>query len=94
MARRPDDAVLPDWAGIYWRGWHDLRFDRQYGAFGGESPISFTSIDRYAARFGIERAEFATFLALVTAMDEEYLAHVDRTAKAKADAEKSRAGTQ
>lgn len=89
IAKRPDDAVVPEYAGTFWRGWHDLRFDRQYGAFGGESPISFASIDRYAIRYGISNSDFDTFLAVVCGMDEEYLQHVDRVAKAKAEADKT-----
>lgn len=79
---RPDDTKVPEWAATVWRAWHALRFDRQYGAFGGESQISFTAIDRYAIRYGISGTAFETFMALICAMDDEYLQYVARVAKA------------
>ena len=66
---------------MFWRGWHDLRFDRQYGAFGGQSQISFGSIDGYARRYGIAGVLFETFKAVVLEMDNEYLLHVEREAE-------------
>ncbi len=70
---------------MYWRAWHTLRYDRQYGAFGGETPIAFLSLDAYARRYDIQGVEFETFLALVGAMDDEYLEHVARRDKAARD---------
>lgn len=89
-AKRPDDAHIPEWAETYWRAWHALRFDRQYGAFGGESPISFASLNAYADRYGIAGIQFETFLALVGAMDDEYLQHAAKIAKEARDAEERR----
>lgn len=73
----------------FWRAWHALRFDRQYGAMGGESPISFMSIDAYARRY-VEDEEFDRFFVLVGAMDDEYLKHVKRVADAEKQAEENR----
>lgn len=81
MATRPDDAFVPEWAETYWRAWHALRFDRQYGAMGGQSPITFVSLDAYARRYAIVDMQFETLLVLVGAMDEEYLEHVARVAE-------------
>ncbi|MCW2195033.1 hypothetical protein AB7M45_007806 [Bradyrhizobium elkanii] len=81
---------MPFWAGTYWRAWHALRFDRQYGAMGGQSPITFLSIDTYARRYDIRGVEFETFLAFVSAMDEEFLEHVQREADREKEAEESR----
>lgn len=53
-----------------------LRFDRQYGAFGGETPISFMALDGYARRYGIEGEAFERFLAFLTALDDEWLEYV------------------
>ncbi|NEV75464.1 hypothetical protein DYI24_00010 [Rhodopseudomonas sp. BR0C11] len=72
---------MPEWCGTVWRAWHALRFDRHYGAFGGQTQISFLAIDRYAARYGISGTEFETFFALICAMDDEYLQHVAREAE-------------
>lgn len=57
---------------IYWRAWHALRFDRNY-TFGGEAPIPFSSVDRYASRHGINGIEFDFLFRLVTSLDIEYL---------------------
>ena len=92
-AKRPDDAVVPEWAETYWRAWHALRFDRQYGAFGGETPISFMSLDAYARRYSIAGFQFEVFLALVGALDDEYLQHVARREKEAKDAEEQKRET-
>ncbi|OKO83382.1 hypothetical protein AC629_22850 [Bradyrhizobium sp. NAS80.1] len=81
---------MPPGAERYWRAWHALRFDRQYGAMGGESPIMFLSIDAYARRYRIRGAAFETFHALVGAMDEEYLEHVQRKADDARQADEER----
>ncbi|MHC2251040.1 hypothetical protein ACVILK_000732 [Bradyrhizobium embrapense] len=57
---------------------------------GGESPITFLSIDAYARRYGICGVEFETFLALVGGLDEEYLEHVAREARKEREAEDNR----
>lgn len=58
---------------MFWQGWMILRYDRQYGAMGGETPIPFRAYDEYARRYGIEGDDFEVFLACVSAMDAEYL---------------------
>ena len=55
---------------------------------GGESPISFVAIDRFATRHGIEGSEFDILEALVREMDAEYLAHLDERRKAEEDERK------
>lgn len=57
---------------------------------GGESPISFLSIDTYARRYEIRGIEFETFLAFVSAMDEEYLEHAQREAEKEREAAENR----
>ncbi|WP_027578486.1 hypothetical protein [Bradyrhizobium sp. Ai1a-2] len=63
---------------------------------GGESPITFLSLDAYARRYGIAGVEFEHFLALVGAMDEEYLEHIARIMKAEKEraAEEARMKTR
>jgi hypothetical protein len=73
----------------HWEAWQTLRFDRQFGALGGETPISFVALDTYARRYGIDNVEFETFLILVGNMDDEYLQHVARKTKAE-EAERKR----
>lgn len=61
------------WHSFYLHAWEVLRFDRQYGAFGGETPISFMALDAYARRYGIEGEAFDRFLSFMTALDDEWL---------------------
>lgn len=75
---------------FFWEAWHRLQYDRQYGAMGGESPISFVAIDRFAARHGIEGTEFDILEALMREMDDEYLAHLDERRKADEAERKAR----
>lgn len=67
--------------GPYWRAWRALRFDRPYGALGGEGPISFLAIDAYARRYGFEGRDFEMLAILIGAMDAEYLKWVGEKAK-------------
>lgn len=89
-AQRPEDAEVKESFEVYWRAWHALRFDRQYGAFGGETPISFVALDAYARRYGITDIQFETFIALLGAMDNEYLLHVGRKRAEEKEAEEDR----
>lgn len=75
---------MPPWAGTIWAAWHRLQYDRQYGAMGGEAPLGFGSIDRYAVRYGIDGDAFELLHALVTAMDAEYLDWSGEKRKAEA----------
>lgn len=82
------EPVLPDgidpqpYHQIYWRAWNRVRFDRQYGAFGGESRISFLALDAYAARYGIHGAAFDDLVTVIEALDAEWLAYVaEKTAE-------------
>ncbi len=63
------------------RAWQALRFDRQYFAFGGETPISFMALDGYARRYGIEGEAFERFLAFMTALDDEWQEYRAQTDK-------------
>ena len=80
--------TVPAHAGTVWRAWHALRHDRQYGAFGGQSQISFLAIDRYATRYGIEGVEFEIFHSLLGAMEDEYALICAEQAKRDEEARK------
>jgi hypothetical protein len=73
IPKPPEDAAPELWHDFYWRAFEALRYDRQYGALGGESPISFLAIDAYARRYGIESDAFDRFLRLVNAIDDEWM---------------------
>jgi hypothetical protein len=49
---------------------------------GGVGPIPFTSIDRYASRFGVVAVDdFNAFRELIRAMDGAYLAWTSKRRK-------------
>lgn len=61
---------------LYWRAWSEIRFDRQYGAFGGESRLSYMVIRQYAADHHITGESFQLFRAAMRGLDEEWLKFV------------------
>jgi hypothetical protein len=67
------------------RAWQALRFDRQYFAFGGETPIGFMALDAYARRYGIEGEAFDRYLTFMTEIDEEWLEHVRKSQPDQSD---------
>lgn len=80
-----DDISEEPWHRFYFRAWRVLRFDRQYGALGGESPISFMAISEYGRRYRIEGEDFDLLLDMVAALDREWLDFVaEQQEKAKA----------
>ena len=55
-----------------WDAFWTLNSDRPLGI--GEGPIPFTSIDRFAQRYGIDNLDdFDEFRSLIHAIDGEYL---------------------
>lgn len=83
VPKRPPEARSEIWHEFYWRAWSALRFDRPYGAMGGEMPVSFLALDAYARRYGIEGEAFDRFHKFMTAIDGEWLAYVAEKAKAR-----------
>lgn len=80
IPERAPEAEPEPWHGLYWEAWSALRFDRTYGAFGGETPVSYNSISQYARDHGIRGDAFVTFRKLFAAVDDEWLAHVAKKA--------------
>lgn len=80
---REDDAIAEwhDWYDIYFRAFQALRYDRFYGAMGGEGPISYLALSQYARDRGIAGDDFAQFCTFVSAIDAEWLAYVTRKSK-------------
>jgi hypothetical protein len=76
IEERPDEAEPEPWHDLYWRAWEALRFDRQYGAMGGETALSYLAISQYARDYGLFGQDFHTFHTLMTAIDAEWLKHV------------------
>lgn len=81
---RPEEAEPEPWHGLYWDAWDALRYDRQY-LMGGETPISYAAISRYARDNGIAGEDFETFHQMLTAIDDEWLEHAARKRKEEAD---------
>lgn len=77
LPARPEEAREEPWHDFYWQAWEALRFDRHYGAMGGQMPISFMALDAYARRYGIAGEAFDRFLVFMGVIDTEWLAHVD-----------------
>lgn len=57
-----------------WTAYHRLNRDRPVGF--GAAPLPWSSIDRYAQRYGIEGDAFERFTKLMQAMDAAFLAKV------------------
>jgi hypothetical protein len=79
-----DNPEPQPWHGLYWRAFEALRFDRQYGALGGETPISYIAISRYAEDHGIGPDDIHLFHTLIAAVDAEWLAYVAAEQERKA----------
>ena len=72
----PDEAKSEPWHGLYFRAWEDLRFDRFYGAMGGEAPISYVAMSRFAEDHKIRGEEFSQFRTFLQAIDAEWIKFV------------------
>ena len=59
---------------LEWEAFAQLSTDRPVGVTRGAIP--WTSIDRYAARHGIEAEDFDRFCRMIRAMDAAYLAYL------------------
>lgn len=63
--------VLPPGAGIYLHAFYELLTDRYPGE--GKRPIPFSSIDRYARRYGFnDPDDFSLLLDLIRALEAEH----------------------
>jgi hypothetical protein len=76
------DYVPEDWHGLYWDAWNILRYDRHYGAMGGQGPIPYLTISRYAEDHGIRGEDFWLFRTMMDALDSEWLKNVAERDKA------------
>jgi hypothetical protein len=69
---------------LYWRAWECLRFDRHYGAMGGEGPIPYMVISQYARDNGISGNDFRIFHILLSGIDAEWLKYAAEKQKREA----------
>lgn len=68
-----DDFDPRDWHDLYFRAFDALRCDRYYGAMGGEGPIYYTALSRYARDMGIDGLDLWYFNIFMNAIDGEWL---------------------
>lgn len=73
------------WHRLYWEAWETLRFDRHYGAMGGQGPIPYTTIRTYASDNGITGEDFGLFRTFMLVIDSEWLKYVTECEKKEGD---------
>jgi hypothetical protein len=73
------------WHELYFEAFDALRYDRHYGAFGGQSPIKYTAISAYAHDHGIVGDDFGRFKRFIFALDRAFIRF--ETSKAKSSPE-------
>lgn len=79
MADRPE--LWPHLT-LYSEAFGDLSSERPLGAMGGCGSISWSAIDRYAERYGIDDLDdFERFRRMIRAQDRVYLEDVAERAK-------------
>jgi hypothetical protein len=61
------------WHELYFRAFDALRYDRFYGAFGGQTPISYMALSAYARDHRITGNNFGRFLQTMYALDRVFL---------------------
>jgi hypothetical protein len=79
MAGYYDQPKLSEGLEFYLNAFSDLAADRSEAL----SSIPFSSIDRYATRYGLESDDFERFKMLVRMLDGAYLNHMGRKMKAQ-----------
>jgi len=62
-----------------------LQFERNYGAFGGETGISYLALRAYAEAEGIGPEDWPDFEYFMSAIDDEWLALRAANRKSKTD---------
>lgn len=83
----PDDFNPQIWHEMYFRAFDALRFDRFYGALGGEGPISYLALSQFARDHGIAGIELGMFQTFMAAIDGEWLKVQAEAGKQRADKE-------
>ncbi len=58
---------------MYFRAWDAIQFDRSYGMMGGQTPITYMTMSRYAADHGISGSDFTVFRNFMSVLDGAHL---------------------
>ena len=70
---------------VYWNHFQELQSERPLGAMGGAGSIPWSSIDRYAERFGFTGDHYLQFLNIMRFLDGLWLKMIhDKHEKEKA----------
>lgn len=85
-----DEFEPKSWHDLYFRAFDALQFDRFYGAFGGEGPIFYTALSRYAEDLGLSGMDRHLFMVFMNAVDGEWLKHQADEAKKREERRKER----
>jgi hypothetical protein len=72
-APEDEDFDPRPWHDFYFRAFDAIRFDRQFGALGGESPISYLVMSQYARDYGLQLDEFERFRRFIGVLDAVHL---------------------
>lgn len=74
IAATSQDYFEPrSWHDLYFRAFDALQFDRFIGSMGGEGPIYYVALSRYARDNGIAGSDRRLFDVFMNACDGEYL---------------------
>lgn len=68
-----DSFEIQPWHDLYFHAFDALRYDRFYGAFGGETPISYVSLSQFCRDYEIDGEDRARFMVFLNGLDAEYL---------------------
>lgn len=82
--------VLDDVEMLYWNSFQELQSERPIGGMGGAGSIPWTSIDRYAERFGFTGAYYQQFHSVMRFLDNKWLSMMHE--KQEKERKKSKSG--
>lgn len=73
--------MVEPWYSFLFEAFDALRYDRFYGAMGGESPISYMAMSRFAEDHEIRGEDFARFRLFIKIIDGIHIEVAARNAK-------------
>lgn len=65
--------ILDEVEMMYWNHFQELQSERPIGGMGGAGAIPWSSIDRYAERFGFLGEGYRDFLSVIRFLDNKWL---------------------
>lgn len=89
QAQRPAEAEWPPGTRLVRFAWSHLESERQWGAMGGASRLSWCAYERWAERYGVVGEEFDWLWRDLSALDSEFIEHLIRVAESKVNGSKT-----